>query len=94
MRRLRVRGGSDEASFEPRPVSEEVDLDEAVARFAKRAEGIRAWLAEDHSDDLATRAYLDEGTVERAYWHAGYAVAMSDAIRFLTGREWDGSAWS
>ena len=71
------------------PVPDQVEFEEAIARMRKRAEGIRAWLKENHSADLATHAYLDEGTPERAWWHSGYQCAIADALGLLTGRRAD-----
>ncbi len=31
--------------------------------------------------DVRQQRHLDEGTVERAYWHYGYMVALRDVLR-------------
>ena len=85
------------ASFDVDPVEpghDRVEFEEAIALLRDRADGIRAWLNEDHKEDLATNAYLHEGTVERAWWHSGYQVALRDAIGVLTGKRPDGHAWT
>ncbi|MCY4002679.1 MAG: hypothetical protein OXF33_03095 [Rhodospirillales bacterium] len=73
-------------STRSRPVDDEVDLEEALARLQGRAEGIRAWLDEHHSADLARNAHLHEGTAERAYWHSGYHCAIADMLGLLRGQ--------
>lgn len=41
----------------------------------------------EFSEHLKTHLYLDEGTSERAYWHAGYVSAMKDTLRMIKNRE-------
>lgn len=33
---------------------------------------------------FSEQKHLNDGTTERAYWHYGYMVALSDALRILT----------
>ena len=51
----------------------------------ERTKGINKWLIEVRPTCFAEQRHLHEGTVERAYWHYGYMVALSDALRILTG---------
>jgi hypothetical protein len=48
------------------------------ALLEKRIAPVSQWLAR-HAPYCATdQAHLDEGTRERAYWHYGYVVALTD----------------
>ncbi len=48
------------------------------ALLEKRIAPMSRWLAQ-HAPYCATdQAHLDEGTRERAYWHYGYVVALTD----------------
>lgn len=89
MIRLKVAADSrDPVNLEsPEPMSDDAGLEDALARLQERAEGIYAWLEDNHSGDMNRHAHLQEGSVERAYWHSGYAVATMDAIRLITGQK-------
>lgn len=39
------------------------------------------WLNENAPYAQTDQRHLDEGTVERAYWHYGYAMALADVLR-------------
>ena len=48
------------------------------ALLEKRIAPLSRWLAQ-HAPYCGTeQAHLDEGTRERAYWHYGYVVALTD----------------
>ena len=82
-----VTAGGD--AIQPLPVSEEIDSEKyhsTLSYMSARVRNINAWLAENHSEDLATNAYVHEGAVERAWWHAGYQCGIADMIRRLTGK--------
>jgi hypothetical protein len=49
-------------------------------RFLVMREALREPKFADH---LETHRYLDEGTPERAYWHAGYVSALACALNFI-----------
>lgn len=51
----------------------------AIDAFDRRIEGIREWLRENHPHVADEQKHLDGGSVERAYWHYGYLVALLDA---------------
>ena len=89
MRRLKVAENPlDPVNLEsPEPQSDDAGLEDALARLRDRAEGIYAWLEDNHSTDMNRHAHLQEGSVERAYWHSGYAVATMDAIRLISGQK-------
>jgi hypothetical protein len=46
----------------------------------QRADGIDSWLREAGNSCKVDQKHLDEGTVERAYWHYGYMVALRDVL--------------
>ena len=48
------------------------------ALLAKRIAPLSKWLAQHAPYCAAEQAHLDEGTRERAYWHYGYVVALTD----------------
>jgi hypothetical protein len=49
-----------------------------------RAEETEQWLREQTAADPFTeQRHCDAGTVERAYWHHGYLMALRDAIKHL-----------
>ena len=56
-----------------------------LSPLVERAKGIHKWLTEVRPSCFAEQQHLNEGTVERAYWHYGYMVALNDALRILTG---------
>ena len=56
-----------------------------LSPLVERAKGINKWLMEVRPSCFAEQRHLDEGTIERAYWHYGYMVALNDALRIVTG---------
>ena len=52
---------------------------EVVESFKTRLADLRSHLTDIASD----QKHLDAGTPEQAYWHFGYAAAMSDAVKAL-----------
>jgi hypothetical protein len=56
-------------------------LDEALE---KRIADLTAWLREIAPECDHKQRHLDDGTVERAYWHYGYLMALRD-LRDLIG---------
>jgi hypothetical protein len=56
-----------------------------LSPLIERTKGINEWLMEVRPSCFSEQRHLKEGTVERAYWHYGYMVALSDALRILTG---------
>lgn len=51
--------------------------------FERRRDAQREWLRVNHPDVFEEQKHLDAGSVERAYWHYGYTVALGDVLRFL-----------
>lgn len=60
-----------------------VQLSDVADSLQKRADAIDAWLSEIGSSCKVDQRHCEEGTVERAYWHYGYMVALRDALDLL-----------
>lgn len=54
------------------------------ADLMTRLDGQQEWLFRNHPEVFTEQKHLDEGSIERAYWHYGYMVALRDVIQFLT----------
>ena len=59
------------------------DFDRIVGKLVERRDGQRKWLEENHPEVADDQHHLDEGSPERAYWHAGSMSALTDAIELL-----------
>lgn len=55
-------------------------LPELISELAERLEGIERELLRDHKVELGEQKHLDADSVERLYWHAGYASALRDIL--------------
>lgn len=55
----------------------------AVEDFRARRDAMRKWLGEKHPEISVEQLHTTKGTSERAYWHSGYCVALSDVLRRL-----------
>jgi hypothetical protein len=54
------------------------------ALHASRTLGkVRTWLQKDHASVFAEQAHTRQGTPERAYWHHGYLMALTDLLSAL-----------
>jgi len=64
-----------ESTTAAHPTTKDPALDEVIET---RARDIASWLnrAAPFCDD--EQKHLDEGTIERAYWHHGYLMALRD----------------
>ena len=51
-----------------------------ISAFIERRDAQRKWLKENHPSVFSEQKHLDDGSVERAYWHYGYTVALTDAL--------------
>ena len=51
----------------------------------ERARGLADWLKKNGAGCSREQRHLEDGTIERVYWHYGYMVALRDVLRFLTG---------
>lgn len=50
-------------------------------KMEQRAEFLATWLKDNHPEVFADQRHLDEKTVEAAYWHYGYLLAMRDVLK-------------
>lgn len=39
------------------------------------------WLQKNHPEVFEEQKHLEAGSVEKAYWHYGYLVALKDVMR-------------
>ena len=60
------------------------EVSEVLEKVSKRLHDLEQFSRDNH-DFLASHRHLDEGTPERAYWHAGYASALRDLLNLLSG---------
>ena len=49
----------------------------------QRIQALKAWLEQAAPRCTAEQRHLEEGTVERIYWHYGYLVALQDALDLI-----------
>lgn len=54
-----------------------------LEKLTDRNQRIRQWLNNEAPYVPNDQKHLDENTVERAYWHYGYAAALDDALALL-----------
>ena len=60
----------------------------SVATLAStRAEGLRQWIKENAPNCPVEQKLLDEGSVERAYWHYGYLSALQDLLKLMSSSD-------
>ena len=59
-------------------------IDRAHVRgLSNKISAIDQWLNEHAPDCEKSQRHLDEGTVERAYWHYGYLCAARDFMKLI-----------
>lgn len=51
--------------------------------IGKRLHDVLAYLEENYPSINQEQYHLDEGTIERGYWHYGYCVALKDILNKL-----------
>jgi len=51
--------------------------------LSAKADAIGRWLREHAPYCEASHKHLEEGTVERAFWHFGYVSALRDFLRLF-----------
>ena len=73
-----------------RPIKQAHDYGMASRTFVdvgsalrSRIKSLEAWLERKHPECAKEQKHLNEGTVERAYWHYGYMAALRDALKLL-----------
>ena len=73
----------------PKGIENLEHVESTIEKMRIRVDGIQKWLDENHPECQKEQKHTDGGTIERAYWHYGYMVAMADAIRELTDQPLD-----
>ena len=61
-------------------VAERIDLPPLIDRVQQRHKGQIKWLKENYPDICEEQKHLDSGSIERGYWHYGYAMALRDIL--------------
>lgn len=56
-------------------------VEEILENIASQRDGIKIWLRE--FEQLKDQKHLDEGSVERLYYHLGRYEALNDVLRVL-----------
>ena len=59
--------------------------DEIYAAMLLRIQAHSEFLKTHHPEVFDEQKHCDEGTIERAYWHYGYLVALRDIVRQVKG---------
>lgn len=54
-----------------------------MKKMERRAEDMSVWLKASHPQIFDDQCHLDEGSIERAYWHYGYLMALRDCLAVL-----------
>ncbi len=68
-------------------MSEYFSIESAQMRaISDKIAGLTRWLAEHASSCETAQKHLDEGSVERAYWHYGYLCALRDVASMIERR--------
>lgn len=55
--------------------------------IAERHQHTQDWLGKNHPEVFNDQKHLDHGTVERAYWHYGYMVALRNILKLMEDSE-------
>ncbi len=53
---------------------------DALSALKERHDALVEWLEREAADCVAEQRHLEEGTVERIYWHYGYLMALRDVL--------------
>lgn len=63
-----------------------VDLPDVLAKLSKRLKDIEDAMKKEGAS-TGEQKHLDEGSTERAYWHAGYASALRDVLELMESQD-------
>jgi hypothetical protein len=61
-------------------------LADLIDRLEKRAGDLTEWLDSEAPYVEADQRHLNDETIERAYWHYGYLIAVNDILRLLKAK--------
>ena len=56
---------------------------QASKRLKERATELSKWLQENGGAVIREQRHLDNGSIERVYWHHGYLAALLDVISLI-----------
>lgn len=56
----------------------------SMDRIKQRYEAQVLWLKNNYPNICEEQKHLDEASMERGYWHYGYAVALKDAMNLVS----------
>jgi hypothetical protein len=56
----------------------------AADRVRRRIAALERWLRQHGVHVSRVQAHLDEGSLERLYWHYGYLAGLRDALNTVT----------
>ncbi len=73
----------DRASLNVEETDRVLSLDAVLPLLQERIDGLDTWLAENGPTCKTDQRHIEEGTVERVYWHYGYMVALRDALNLV-----------
>lgn len=58
-------------------------MNDKLQQLEARRDGLKEWLQDEAPFTFADQKHMDTNSPERAYWHHGYAAALSDALDLL-----------
>jgi len=59
---------------------------QAMDRLQERVAALDEWMREHGCTALREQRHLDDGSMERIYWHYGYLVALRAVLALLNGQ--------
>ena len=59
----------------------------AADKVRRRIAALERWLRQQGLHIKLAHAHLDEGSLERLYWHYGYLTGLRDALNAVTSPE-------
>lgn len=64
-----------------------MDFGELKTKMSQRANRLDVWLDQIDAPCKTEQKHCEEGTVERAYWHHGYMMALRDILKQMEDSE-------
>jgi hypothetical protein len=58
-------------------------METAPDKVRRRIDALERWLQQQGVRVKRTQAHLEEGSLERLYWHYGYLTGLRDALKAL-----------
>jgi len=63
----------------------DLTVQEMRALIDERQADLFKWLRAEGREIVEAQAHLKGGSIEQAYWHYGYAIALRDVLQLLEG---------